>query len=146
MQILPRAFVVTGLTACLALPGLGCGGSVRERTDGGPSEKTARDLFDQTVQPLITMCAPCHAGSAPLGPGFLGSVSGVNYYDPLVASGHVNFADPASSDILTKGAHSTAPIFSAAQKAKIITWLDAENEERNGEPPDASVPAPDAAP
>lgn len=127
----------------------GCGGTLSGRDDGGtgPVEKTAMELFDETVVPILKgRCSACHAGTAADPPKFLGSAGEGGYYAALTGGSLVNYAAPASSALLNKGAHAGGgPAFTAGEKSTISAWLSKENEERSGGGT-ADAGAPDAGP
>jgi hypothetical protein len=97
----------------------------------------AKQLFDTNVAPILAAaCAGCHAGSgATTGPTFLGT-SGSDYYGKLLSDPRFVNNTPATSLILTKGAHE-GPALSVTQGNAVQEWLQQEVVERG-----ATLPSP----
>jgi mono/diheme cytochrome c family protein len=117
-----------------------CVGGIDTPPPGGddqPPATTARQLFDQTVSPLLAAkCIGCHVGSETSATNmFLGPDGQASFYNTLVNDRAVNGGyDPAAATILLKGAHE-GPAWSMTEVTKISDWLTAELAERGPQGP-----------
>jgi mono/diheme cytochrome c family protein len=121
----PLAALALALSACTGLVESSGGGD----TTLTPEEVAARTAFTDKAKPVFdTNCASCHSGSDPT-VAFLKGGSAMEVratllgYDPQV----VNLEAPASSRVLTKGAHS-GPSLTGQQSSDILTWINAERD------------------
>lgn len=103
--------------------------------DGGGGGGIAREMFDDTVAPLIGACSSCHTGPADQAgdssPNFMGTGGVANYYPSIIAAPTVtgNFV-PANASLLNKGAHQGVAAWTTTQADTISMWLLAEAAER----------------
>jgi putative hemolysin len=112
-------------------------------TTDGSGGKTARQIFDSDVKPLLAKCSGdgCHTGPETTTVNkFLGDRGDTGYYDALINDrAIVGGFVPASAQLLTKGAHQ-GPAWAPAEATKITAWLNKEAQERGTPDPD---PTPD---
>ncbi|MFK7986503.1 MAG: hypothetical protein AB8I08_10755 [Sandaracinaceae bacterium] len=101
---------------------------------GGPAPETPEELFEATVEQLLSArCSSCHTDEA-TAPLFLGPGA---YYDSVLAyPGLVIAGNPGISELLTKGGHD-GPAWSPSEEATIEAWIEAEGESPPVDPPDA---------
>jgi mono/diheme cytochrome c family protein len=139
--------IASGWTAAVFCGALGgCVGNYAPGTPGTPGtpsqpiamispNATARQMFDQTVAPLLqATCAGCHAGAGASGaPVFLGAGPGA-FYTSLVSDARFVNAAPAQSELLTQGKHE-GPALTPDQGAAVEAWLTKETAERSNLPP-----------
>jgi len=111
-----------GIGAALVVVVGGCS------TTSQPEGRAERAWEDLALPILQADCAACHATPGPL--GFLAGdtplairMSLLEYQPPIVDLGA-----PASSRLLTKGAHD-GPGFSAQEAADLLEWIQAERDE-----------------
>lgn len=128
------------ILAAAAMAMLGaCVGGIDTPPAGGdddmpPPNATPRELFDTTVQPLLSAkCAQCHVGPETSATNmFLGPDGVSSFYTTLVNDRAVNGGfNPSAATILLKGAHE-GPAWTSAEATKISTWLQAELTARGG--------------
>jgi mono/diheme cytochrome c family protein len=82
--------------------------------------------WDEALPALTSTCAACHGGSMHVaGLDFLAGSSSEEIRQTLLASGVIDFDDPYSSRILTKGVHE-GPWFTAEQVDAILAWIESE--------------------
>lgn len=123
-----------GVVACAAL--LGC-----EVGEPPPAPVSARELFDTRAWPALGSCAGCHASQPSidfLAPGTPeGAYATVFDYQPPV----LDVASPASSLLVAMGKH-TGPELLPEAALDVLSWLEAEREERVTPPPEPVVVGP----
>jgi hypothetical protein len=117
------------------LAAAGCSGLIDP--SGEDETLTAEELAARTAYVekakghLDTYCVSCHAGSDPtvafmVGADAMEQRASLLAFDPPA----VNLEAPASSRLLTKGAHS-GPALTAQQSSDILQWIQAEREAAN---------------
>lgn len=118
------AFAILALTACSGLIDGGGGGE-----SSTPEEVAARKAYVDKAKPVFDLyCISCHSGSDPTiafitGTDAMAQRKSLMEFDPQV----INLEAPASSRVLTKGAHS-GPALTAQQSAEILQWIGAERD------------------
>ena len=109
-----------GTTGTPATGGNGGGGG---GGGGAAAAQTAVDLFNANVEPfLASNCSTCHAGTGTtVGPAFLGT-GPADFLNKLTADPRFVNNQPATSLLLTKGAHE-GPALTQAQGDSVTAWL-----------------------
>lgn len=104
-------------------PGNGSGGAGSGAAAPPP---TPRQFFEERVAPALNSgCANCHSSSnGGPAPKFLGSGTPA-YYGSLIADGRLVGATPATSLLVTKGAHE-GPAFLPSQLPAVQQWIQLE--------------------
>jgi mono/diheme cytochrome c family protein len=99
-------------------------------SDDRPRERTyAEQAWLAEALPVFkAYCIVCHWGSGDT-PSFLAGDMPAEIRHTVLASGVVNLAEPESSRVLVKGAHSGPRLFDREAR-KILHWLQAERDER----------------
>lgn len=127
-------------------------------TSGGPAQ-TARQVFDQTVAPILhAKCTSCHAGAMPdkNGPNFLGTIRS-DAYAALKSDPRLVTPIPENSLLLQKGQHAGPALCTQAsstaqgtlntgctptiEEQSVTHWLLKEGAE-SGNTPNPSPPTP----
>jgi hypothetical protein len=109
--------------------------AVSEGADGGIPQASGspegQAFFEQMVQPQLTKtrplgaCTNCHQGTNIIdGPDFLGATPADNY-STLMASPRIMSGDPATSLLVTRGAHA-GDAFPPEDKAIVDQWIQLE--------------------
>jgi hypothetical protein len=112
---------MTKLSCLFACALVGCVASGPEPgTATQSSSSSIQQQFDEQVQPLLEgACAACH-GPAQAVPNAIRIDYDAIVHTPALSGGD----DPASSQLLTKGAHE-GPAWTAEQSQVILDWLEA---------------------
>lgn len=142
-----RLPLASTVLAASALAGSACvAGTVTAPSPGGPSSDPTRtpiaegddprEVFDAMVLPLLDgRCGSCHVDQAGT-PSFM---AGPDPYETVVAHPDlVAPGDPASSELVTYGAH-RGPAWLASEARTVAAWIDLEG----GEVPSEDLPADD---
>ena len=129
------------LAIVIAVVSAGCNALVDGWTDepdveadaGELPANTARAKFDRDVLPLVTgTCSGCHAGNDP---AIAWMKPAPDEYTAMKAWPNlVAIANPATSNLLTKGQHQ-GPAWTIEQATKILGWIEAERDEAPVEEP-----------
>jgi len=136
------------VAALLVVALVGCTGLIDGGSSDGltPQQKGARAQWQTGALPVFQMsCVSCHGGSM-AGIGFLAGADEAAVRDTLMqfAPPVVNLEAPASSRVLSKGAHS-GPALSGTDSFAILSWLQAEADAQASLPgsatPDLKIPA-----
>ncbi|MBP6628382.1 MAG: hypothetical protein KBG28_05525 [Kofleriaceae bacterium] len=120
---------LTAVGVALALvAGAGCTGIVPYDDEGESAEaRAAREYFETQVVPKLANCTGCHVAQA--GIDFLRGATPTEIHATVMAFAPavVNLEAPASSRLLTKGAHS-GPALQSSEAAPMLQWLQLERE------------------
>ncbi len=129
----------------MALLVAGCVGEIPQ-TGGStdptvtPEQRIAMQKFETEAFPIFnSVCAACHAGSYPevmflkQNPGdtltaALMRPAILAFRDPTSMVSVINFEDPSTSALLTRGAHESTPALSGPQHDAFYDWLNAEKD------------------
>jgi hypothetical protein len=124
-------------TLAVALGLAACSGEIGGELFEGltPEEQVAIEKWVDKALPAFSKgtCLTCHDGSMPA-VGYIAGEDDIKKRDSLIAyvPRIVNLGAPASSRVLTKGAH-TGPSLDAPLASDILSWIVAEREAHKGE-------------
>ena len=124
----PRNSLILATTFAMLVAVSGCLGTIADSSPAPAGTSThARDLFMETVQPILEgTCKTCHqAGGA--GPPFLAPTGERDLYMTVKGWPGLVGSTPESSKIYTKGMH-TGPALTMTQAKAVKAWLEAEED------------------
>lgn len=137
---LRHALASIALLAAAGCTGLVGSGEGPEDPGLTPEELAAREMFVSKASPVLMQnCGGCHAGQR-VGVEFLTGAEDMEIRDKLLTFEPVvvNLTAPASSRLLTKGAHD-GPAFTATQLSDVLEWIRAEKDAQP-DPGDDTIP------
>ena len=95
-----------------------------------PMLTTAERAWREQALPVFkAQCIVCHGNGAVGTIGFLAGNDEWEIRQTILASGEVNLDQPTASRLLQKGSH-TGPAMTAQMASSILSWIQAERDER----------------
>jgi hypothetical protein len=127
------AAVVLLATGCLGTGDITSAGGGDAGPDANVTAQLARDTFETEIEPLLTgFCAACHAADDSV--GFM--APNPDMYEAVRSwPDLMNLEKPASSALVTKGAHD-GPAWTVDQIPALVSWINLEADASGIEPVD----------